>query len=367
VSSGSFAETVSLISLLSPELVNWKEKLLSSELKIAVIGFGKMGLLHSGILNLLVPGSVKAIVDKSFLLSFGAPRLIKSIRFYRDIEEMLDKIEPSVAYVTTPTNSHYSIVKSLLEHGVKYVFVEKPPTLSYKQLQSIISTKKHGQIVMVGFQKKYALTFRHARLLLEKNVIGEVKKVTAYIKSGDILEPTKRFDTLGKGVLLDLGVHLVDLLTWFFKVKRIVGTETKSLYTRVDDMFTAELEAEGGFNVSMEASWSNSDYRVPETYIEIQGSKGVIRVTEDYLKVSTDSKNELLDYKREVAFYKPHYYRGVPPVNLADPEYTIEDIHFLESIREGREPLTSLEKSSETMKLIEELYEVAGKRVQENG
>jgi predicted dehydrogenase len=51
----------------------------------------------------------------------------------------------------------------------------------------------------------------------------------------------------------------------------------------------------------------------------------------------------------------------VPPVNLADPEYTIENIHFLESIREGREPVTSIEEASETMKLVDELYREVGR------
>jgi len=152
------------------------------------------------------------------------------------------------------------------------------------------------------------------------------------------------------------------LLVWLFKVKSVSRAESKSLYTRVDDVFTAELEAERGFKISLEASWSNPYYRVPETYIEIWGSWGVLRVTEDYLKVSTSREYELLGNKREVTLYKPHYYQGIPPTNLADSEYTIEDIHFLESICEGREPLTSIEKSLETMKLVDELYEVVGKR-----
>jgi predicted dehydrogenase len=352
----------SLILRLCPELANWGKHVVNDELRVAIIGFGKMGLLHSGILNLLAPGIVKAIVDKSLLLTFGASRLIKSIKFYRDIEKMLNEIEPSTVYVVTPTSSHYPIVKSLLEHGVKYIFVEKPPTLNHKQLQSLVSTRKQGQIVMVGFQKKYALTFRHAKLLIENDVIGEVEKVYAYIRSGDILEPTSRFDALGRGVLLDLGVHLVDLLTWFFKVKSVVRAEYKSIYTRVDDVFTAELEADRGYRIYMEASWSNPEYRVPETYIEVKGSHGVIRVTEDYLKVSTSIEHDLLGNRREVALYKPHYYQGIPPVNLADPEYTIENIHFLESIHEARESLTSIEKSIETMRLVDELYEATGKR-----
>jgi len=342
---GGIVDVKSLISVLCPELVNWRERLLCSRLKIAIIGFGKMGLLHSGILNLLVPGVVKAVVDKSFLLVFGASRIIKSVKFYRNIEDMIDDVEPDAVYVTTSTSSHYPVVKRLLECGVRYVFVEKPPTVNYKQLLDLISIKKGGQVVMVGFQKRYALTFRHAKLLLDNGVIGEVEEVNAYIRSGDILEPTSRFDALGRGALLDLGVHLIDLLTWFFRIKSVERARSRSLYTRVDDMFTAELEAREGFKIFIEASWSNPDYRVPETYIEVKGSRGVLRVAEDYLKVSTSRECGLLGSKREVTLYKPHYYQGIPPANLADPEYTIEDIHFLESICEGREPLTSIEKS----------------------
>ena len=361
MSGGSFDNLGSLISSLCPELDKWKTRLPSSEFKVAIVGFGKMGLLHSGILNLLVPGIVKAIVDKSSFLVLGTSRIIKSIKFYRSLEDMVSKVEPGAVYVTTSTSSHYPIVKSLLEHGVKYVFVEKPPTLNYEQLRNLVSTKRSGQVVMVGFQKRYALPFRHVKLLLENGVIGGVEGVSTYIRSGDILEPTSRFDALGRGALLDLGVHLVDLLTWLFKVKSVVIAGSKSLYTRVDDVFTAELEAEEGFKIFVEASWSNPGYRVPETYIEVRGSQGVLRVTEDYVKVSTSIEHELLGGKRELVLYKPHYYQGIPPVNLADPEYTIEDIHFLESVREGREPLTSIEKSLETMKLVDKLYEAAGR------
>jgi predicted dehydrogenase len=342
---------------LCPEIANWNGYAELLDLRVAIVGFGKMGLLHSGILNLLVPRAVKAIVDKSLLLTFGASRIIKTMKFYRDIDKMLRETEPDAVYVTTPTSSHYSIVKNLLNKDVRYVFVEKPPTLNYEQAYHL-SIKK-DQRVMVGFQKRYALTFRHAKLLIDNGVIGEILHVNSYIRSGDILEPTNRFDALGRGALLDLGVHLVDLLTWFFKVKRIIKAESKSVYTRVDDVFRAELEAEGNVRISLEASWSNPEYRTPETYIEIQGTLGTMKVTEDYLKVNTKLEHFLLGNKGEVVLYKPNYYQGILPVNLADPEYTIENMHFLRCIRGNEEPLTSIESSLDTMKLIDALYEKA--------
>jgi predicted dehydrogenase len=336
------------VQKLCPELVKWREYV-DKDLRIAFIGFGKMGLLHSGILNLLSPGVVRAVVDKSILLRFGVSRLINSIRFYNDIDKMLREIEPDAVYITTPAVSHYGIIRSLIKEGVEHIFVEKPPTVDYNQLQSIISMKMKDQIIMVGFQKRYALTFRHAKILLDNDAIGNIIRVRSYIKSSDILEPTKRFDSIGRGVLLELGVHLIDLLTWYFDIKRVAKAESRSIYTKVDDVFKAELEADKDLKISLEISWSDPGYRAPETYIEIQGSKGVIKVSEDYLKIS-------LDNDTEIALYKPHYYQGVPPVNLSDPEYTIEDIDFIESLYEDREPLTIIEKTSDAMKLVEELY-----------
>jgi len=187
--------------------------------------------------------------------------------------------------------------------------------------------------------------------------------VYSYIRSGDILKHTNRFNPLGRGVLLDLGVHLVDLLSSFFKIKRVRQAEYQSMYTRVDDFLRADLETEDCARVSLEATWSDPEYRLPETYIEVQGTHGTLKVTEDYLKVSTSAEHPLLGNKREIALYKPHYYQGIPPVNLADPEYTLENIHFLRCIYEGGEPLTSIENSLSTMRLIDEIYEKAKIRV----
>jgi predicted dehydrogenase len=352
----------SLIADICPEVIDWKEYLERDDLRVAIIGFGKMGLLHSCILNILIPSAVKCIVDKSFLITFGASRVIKLVKTYRDIGKMLKKVEPEIVYVTTPANSHYPVLRCLIKHGVKCIFVEKPPTVNCKLLEELISIKKADQCIMVGFQKRYALPFRHVKVLIDHGVMGDLQSVHAYIKSGDVQGPTARFDKLGRGVLLDLGIHVIDLLVWFFKIKQIVYVEAKSIYTKVDDNFKAELITENNAKVLVEATWTESEYRMPETCIKIQGSLGTISVTEDYLKVKTEIEHPLINNRKEIILYKPHYYQGILPVNLADPEYTIENIHFLKSIHENKSPLTSIESSLETMKLIDELYDKSGRK-----
>jgi predicted dehydrogenase len=274
---------------------------------------------------------------------------VKKIKFYRSFEKLISNEDVDAVYVTTPTSSHYWVVKRALEAGVKGVFVEKPPTINSKQLLELVDLSR-GSTVMVGFQKRFALPFIHAKRILDSKALGSVRHVTGYIRSGDILTSTSRFDKLGRGVLLDLGVHLADLMTWFFGELKVTKAMFRSLYTKVDDMVEAELESPEGFRILFEASWSNPDYRLPETYMNIKLEKGTIEVTEDYLRIKEAGVSNK-------TFYKPNYYQGFPPVNLADPEYTIEDMHFLASLADGTKTMAELPDTLRSMELVDRLYE----------
>jgi len=349
---------MSSVPVLIPELGNYKDYL-RDDLEVAVIGFGKMGILHSATLSLLMPGCVRAVVDKSRLLTFGASKLMKAAKFYRNIGDMLKTEDPDVVYVTTPAQSHYAIVSELIEAGVKYIFVEKPPTTDSNELATTVEKIQNNQLVMVGFQKRYSLPFRHARMLLSNSIIGDIEGIYAHVKSSDIMAPTTRFDRLGKGVLLDSGVHLVDLLVWMFGTCKVEESSCGSIHTRVDDWLKARLKTEGDTQVALEITWSSPEHRIPETLLEIRGSAGALRVTEDYLKINRTDRHPLLGDQTQLVMYKPHYYQSLPPVNLADPEYTLENIHFLFSIHSSAEPLTSLKNVSPTMELVDELYRKA--------
>jgi len=319
------------------------------DLDIAIIGFGKMGLLHSAILNLFRPNTIKYIVDKSWIIKFGASRLIKGVKFYRNIEKLLNHNIDAV-YVTTPPETHYNIIRRLIEAGIKAIFVEKPPTANFSSFMELMD-EINGKLCMIGLQKRYALPFRHAKQLLSDKILGDIQEVRCYIKSGDVLKKTDRFTLLGRGVLLDLGIHLLDLLYWFFGELDVELARKKSLYTGVDDAFEALLNTER-FSIKLEASWSDASYRLPETMIEVKGDSGILRVTEDFIKVMTNEGISL-------ALYKPHYYQSFPPVLVADPEFTIEDIHFLSCLTMNKKPETDFESCMSVMKLIEELYSCA--------
>lgn len=328
------------------------------DFSIAVIGLGKMGLLHATILNLLCRGSVRYVVDKSKLIRVGGKLLVKNVKFLDSVERLVNLMERVDAiYITTPTQTHFYIVKRLLEAGFKNLFIEKPPTRNLEQFNEILDLKK-GANVMIGFQKRFALPLRHAKILLNEGVLGDLKNIHASIKSGDIIEPTEAFKHLGRGVLLDLGIHVLDLLCWLFDEElEVKSARYKTFYTGVDDYFEAVLST-GDIEIVFETTWSDPSYRLPETCIEIKGSRGELKVSEDYLKIRMyeDSKDTT---SNEISLYRPHYYQGFPPVLVGDHEYTIEDMHFLSVIEHKTTPITSLESCKCTMILLEELYRKA--------
>jgi predicted dehydrogenase len=340
---------------LIPEVAGYSKRA-GADLRVAVIGFGKMGILHSAILNLLEPQCVRCVVDNSRLATFGASRLFKDIKFYRKIDEMLKKEDPDVIYVTTPVQSHYDIMSNLLGAHARNIFVEKPPTTNSTELASLISKTMTDETIMVGLQKRFALPFRHARMLVTNKVIGEVEGVVAYMRSGDITTPTRRFSSLARGVLLDLGIHLVDLLVWILGADKVEDCRATKMQTDVDDYFEARLRTGDDVKIRMEVTWSSREHRFPETCIEVHGSRGQLTVTEDYLRAKSIDSHEMLLDKGELVMYKPQYYQSFPPVNIADPEYTLEDMHFLSSVNSHTEPLTSLRNVAETMRIIDEMY-----------
>jgi predicted dehydrogenase len=351
-------------SLVNPHLLMSEladlESSLSADLRFAIIGFGKMGVLHSCILNLLKSNSVKSIIDNSRFITFGVSTMLKNVIFSNNLEKILQKDVCNAVYVTTPGVSHYSIVSKLLEKGVKHIFVEKPPTINLAQLDSLLSRMEVDQNVMVGFQKRFAFTFRYAKFLIDQKVLGQVTKVSAYIKSSDMFSPTNRFSNYGRGVNLDLGVHLIDLLVWMFDISEVKEAESTSIYTTVDDFFKAKLTNSSNLGCTVEIAWADHTYRLPETSITIYGSKGQLNVTEDCVKVNCSEPHILLNDKKDLILFKTNFYQSIPQINLADPEYVLEDIHFIYSIFQSTRSLTDLRSQSQLMHIIDCMYEKAG-------
>jgi len=296
-------------------------------LKVGIIGLGKMGLLHASILSALGNVRVLGLCEKSRVMRRLSKKFFKGAEVVDDISE-LSGLGIDAVYVTTPIPSHFSIVTRIFSERIaRNWFVEKTLASNYVEAKQLCEMAKcsHG-IAMVGYMKRFAVTFRKAKDLIDSQVLGDLVSFDAYAYSSDFAEikETPKISGARGGVLGDLGSHIVDLAFWFFgsltldsaKIgsRGAAGSEDKAIFC------VSQADLKGNFSVS----WCETQYRMPEFGFIIRGTNGILSVNDDVLEIKLKKgQSERLfrhDLNDNVDFL------------LGAPEYYREDHHFVRSI-----------------------------------
>jgi predicted dehydrogenase len=154
----------------------------------------------------------------------------------------------------------------------------------------------------------------------------------------------------GGGVLSTLATHIVDLLLWYFGDVSLLNGHTNSYYSNdVEDFVHSYFLFGSGLEGYLDASWSVRNYRLPEITIEIHGENGVLIVSNDFVKIYRDSDSKWNTY------YKQDLYNGVY-FDLGGPEYTKEDMHMVESVKNKTDTGLNVYDGLKVQKVVDGIY-----------
>jgi len=316
-----------------------------------------MGLLHTCILNTLPNLQVVACCDKSRLIRKFFGKALKKVQLVDDIEK-LSGLELDVVYVTTPIPSHFPIIKALYGGKIaRNIFVEKTLASSFEKAEELCNLSlKCGGTTMVGYMKRFAVTFAKAKEILEHFMMGDLLSFNAYAFSSDFFGAPSTFRTSAArgGVLRDLGAHVVDLALSFFgdlQVESAVIDSSTAESSENSVHFTTRNHV--GLCGDFDVSWIMENYRMPEFGLVIKASKGTIKV-DDY-KVEL----EFNDGKSQT-WYRQNLNDTVDFL-LGDPEYFREDKYFIDSVLKGSVAEPSFSTASKVDCLIDQVKNRAGK------
>jgi predicted dehydrogenase len=215
---------------------------------------------------------------------------------------------------------------------------------------------------MVGFQKRFSPVFQRARELIQQNAVGELIFYRAYFFSSDVLREGHawRFRGGSGGVLLDLAPHLLDILTWFFGEPATITASTRRVYSRdVDDYVHAAMSHESGLHGHVDVCWSTSNFRLPEISIEVHGKNGMLTVKDDFVKISLGKEARETGEGR--VYYRQSFNTSVPFL-LADAEYTMEDLAFLDAVRKGYRHQSNFAEAAKVNDIIDRILASAHER-----
>jgi predicted dehydrogenase len=328
-------------------------------LNIGIVGLGKMGLLHAGVLNALPSTKVTSIAEKEGILVRYAKKLLPALNFYPTVKEMLlNENELDAIFVVTPISAHLQIIEQIASMGRKVgVFVEKPLAGNYQSAKRMADLTTRLELkTMVGFQKRYSPIFGRTKQLLDEGILGKLSSFSAYSYVSGVFSEGKgwRFKSGEGGALLDLGPHLIDLLLWYFGEPTNIKGSMKSVYSKeVDDFAKGYLEFPSGLSGSFDVSWSVEGFRLPEIGIEISGENGKLRVTDDDLRV--DLYSDLSAMKAgNYHFKKPEFNSSVDFL-IGDPEYCIEDKYFVHCLMGKEIPQPDFHIAAQVNNVIEQV------------
>ena len=324
---------------------------------VGIVGLGKMGIAHMAILNALDGVTVKAVADKQKLVVKGVNSVIPAVNTYNEYRELLDRETLDAVYITAPTSLHVEVAEECLKRGIS-VFIEKPLGVSAGGTRHLVDLARDSEVItMVGYCKHFIDTFRKAKSVLESGLLGKAIYFNSYMYvsqlfSGGVGWRYKK-ESSGGGVLNILGTHLVDVLLWFFGDVATVTSAVKSHYSdEVEDFAHSYLTFESGLAGSFDASWSVRNYRLPEIKIDVQCENGMLTTTEDYVRYFIDSEDRFYLVREQ------DLYTGVD-VYVGGAEYTREDAHFMQCIRDRRPPEIDLAHGYKVQCVTDGMYESA--------
>lgn len=325
-------------------------------MKVAVVGLGKMGLLHASILNTLHGVELTALCDKSGLIRRFFKRRLGEVQIVDDLAELSD-LGLDVVYVTTPIPSHSPVTSAIYSRRIaRNVFVEKTLASSYDEAKDLCRlAQDSGGVNMVGYMKRFAVTFRKAKELLDHRALGNVTSFDAFGYSSDFLDVKgdSRASASRGGVLADLGSHIIDLALWFFGDLKVdsVRLEPREEIGFEDSAYFA-VKGSNGLEGRFDISWCKEGYRMPESGLLVKGSEGTMQVDDDKVQLEpADGKSS--------RWHRHDLNDGVGFL-LGGPEYFREDEYFIRSVSSGEVTEPSFSTASRVDWIIAQVKVKAG-------
>jgi predicted dehydrogenase len=134
-----------------------------------------------------------------------------------DLHEALAHVDAAV--ICTPNYLHYPIAKACLECG-KHVLCEKPVTTMVEDCENLLQIANSNALIFtVGHVRRFYPAVKQIKEIVAENAFGllidfDFREGTVFswpTGSGYVFDKEKA----GGGVLMDIGVHLLDLLLWW--------------------------------------------------------------------------------------------------------------------------------------------------------
>jgi predicted dehydrogenase len=326
-------------------------------LKVGIAGYGVVGQRRREHIDKRSDMRVTAVCDRNFS---PAQKAIDGANCHVHYADLL-KEELDVLFVCLTNDVAAKATIAGLEKGL-HVFCEKPPGRDLADIAAVMACAKTrpNQKLKYGFNHRYHDSVREALALVHSGSMGRVVNLRGLYGKSTIIDfrspnhwRTKR-EIAGGGILLDQGIHLVDLMRLFGGEFTEVASFISNDFWRhdVEDNAYAMMRTADGVVAMLHSSATQWRHRFQ---LEITLEKGMIMLSgilsgsksygAETLTISWAGADDAGDPKEQTTRYNQ------------DPSWSDEIAEFAEAISQDKPIINgSVEEAMKTMQLVYRIY-----------
>lgn len=233
-----------------------------SKIKVAVVGGGHLGQIHTRLIKANREFQLVAVCDPQPLVQ---QRMIQEhdCRAVSDLKKVIHEIDAAI--IASPTHNHFESARDCLQQGI-HLLIEKPVTASLDQAEALLAlAQTSAACVAVGHVERF-----NAAIAAAQEIVGTPKYIEAHRASG------YTFRSTDVGAVLDLMVHDIDLVQVMFSGSlthcQAIGV---SVFGGHEDLAQARLQFSCGGVANLTASRSSFQ---PQRSFTIFGTQGFAQV-----------------------------------------------------------------------------------------
>lgn len=282
--------------------------------------------------------------------------------------------EVEAVYVLTPNYAHYTVTMDALFAG-KHVFCEKPITVNYELSRTMADeAQKQGKILNIGVCNRYHKSVEMLEQMNREGKFGKIYHVYCSFRSFRSIPglggPFTTKAQSGGGVLIDWGVHFLDLVLFVLggaklqnltcdayceMAKNMKSYRYHSMWAEdtsdvehgtndVEDFITGYIRTDKA-SISFNGAWAEN-IEQNDMFIDFMGDKGGARLT----------------YCGKFEYYDGETLQTLRPEYHIPDMYLQEDLAFLESTETGIPNRSHIQNILESARLLDALYASAEQR-----
>ena len=324
----------------------------ASDIRIGMVGAGAIAqVAHLPVLRKLKGVEIVAICDNDGAKARALAQRMGIGGAYTDIEELLEFGKVDAVVICTPNHLHEAHALSALAAGA-HVVVERPIALTSAGVARVLrAAEKAKRNVLVAMNHRFRSDVQAVQKFLAGGELGEIATIRCgwhvFRAPRHQLGWRSRRAESGGGVMMDLGLPMLDLALWLAGRSPVVRVSAHVKGTgQVDEIAAAHLFCENGISIFCDVSWRYVG-EGERTWVDVQASKGSASISP--FRVFKELHGAPVDVTPTGAASREHQFIA---------SYRSEWAYFLAGVR-GEVALVPPEDQVRLHKVIETIYKSA--------